>query len=709
MDKNLLLKITENFPNFFFAVISKDYTIQFTSGEYFSKRKIDPSHFIGKNIDEIFSFNTDFIKEKFQQAFAGKEISFELESQKKYYLYRVKPLDVQKGMIHSIISVAEDITEQKKFEQELIVNRERAKGLLNAIPDMMFRIDRHGTYLDFKADREEMYYQKDELIGKKNRDIMPAEFCDLVENYLEEALKTEQLQIFEYQLKFPGGLQKQYEARMVPSGEDEIVVIVRDISENKKAEQELVHAKELAEKANRIKTEFLANVSHEIRTPLNAIIGFSQLLLEKIDANEQREYIKTITSSANNLLNIINDILDISKIESGKMEISKNLVDMRYLVYDVVKIFFYKLKEKELTLTLSFEKNFPQRIYIDELRLKQILLNLIGNAIKFTKIGHVHCFISHQYKDNLLDLYINIKDTGIGISEEQKEYIFESFSQQFGQDSKLYKGTGLGLAICKRLSHLMQGEIQLLSSSPQGSEFQTFFHNVAFENKKFILPYSLFDDAQITFHPFTILFLGSFTNLSSLQAAFPENISIIQIPSVENIQENLKIDLIIIEPKKLLHLKQYTHLPIFVLGKKIPKNTTKFTFLYQIAKPLTTGKLRKILLYFARSKIVYSKKRLFNSNDLQKHLDNLSDKDREVVWEIIDSFVLEKIDDFIIFPDSKKLDSIVNDLGKLIYQYEFSTLTILYKRLSTASLDKNSSETTYFLRKLKNTFLQLNQ
>ncbi|MDX2471197.1 MAG: ATP-binding protein, partial [SAR324 cluster bacterium] len=234
-----------------------------------------------------------------------------------------------------------------------------------------------------------------------------------------------------------------------------------------------IEAKDLAEKAMNSKSEFLANMSHEIRTPMNAILGFSGLLEKRVQNPEELKLLNSIQSSGKALLAIINDILDLSKIEANRLEINRDNIDLMQIINDAGQIFSQKLEEKDLTFDVFNDPNMPEIVKLDEVRLRQIIINLLGNAVKFTDNGGITCTVKTKENKNpkFINLEIKIADTGIGIAEEQKQIIFEAFTQSAGQKQKQYGGTGLGLAICKKLITMMGGELSLVSKIDKGSTF----------------------------------------------------------------------------------------------------------------------------------------------------------------------------------------------------------------------------------------------
>ncbi|MCP5053968.1 MAG: tetratricopeptide repeat protein, partial [bacterium] len=291
--------------------------------------------------------------------------------------------------------------------------------------------------------------------------------------------------------------------------------------------------KEKAVKANKAKSEFLANMSHELRTPLNAVIGFSELLSPMTTDPKQKSYIQSIRTAGKSLLTLINDILDLSKIESGMMGIKYAPVNPRFIFNEIEQIFHEAIRKKSLSFIVEVDDSMPETLLLDETRLRQILLNLVGNAVKFTDTGHIklsayvkefsHGLTRINTDGSRMDIVISVQDTGIGIPPEQQALIFEPFQQQSGQSIRKYGGTGLGLSISRRLTEMMKGRISLESKQGEGSTFKIMLENVAVQSAEVAAtPEESFNLETISFETATVLVVDDIeSNRKVLQEMLP--------------------------------------------------------------------------------------------------------------------------------------------------------------------------------------------
>jgi len=299
---------------------------------------------------------------------------------------------------------------------------------------------------------------------------------------------------------------------------------VARITERKISEKALKEAQLKAEDANRSKSIFLANMSHEIRTPMNAVIGFSDLLYSIVTDKTQKSYIESIRSAGKNLLQIINDILDLSKIEAGKLKIQQKPVNPHAIFDEIKKLFMLKKKEQQIDFILEIDSRIPGSLLLDEVRLSQILINIVGNAFKFTEKGYIKIKAENLSPNNSdrIDLLILIEDTGIGIEKDQLEVIFEAFKQQNSQSTKKYGGTGLGLSITRHLLHMMDGEIYAQSETGKGSIFEITLRNIEVStvHPESLISKNILDFKHYSFEKATVLIVDDFESNRTLLKSF---------------------------------------------------------------------------------------------------------------------------------------------------------------------------------------------
>ena len=364
---------------------------------------------------------------------------------------------------------------------EALANEKRAKAqfenAMNAAMDAIILIDDQGKIINFNPAAEEIFGHKfEDISGKKLSDvIIPDRYREAHEKGMKHYLATGEGPVLDNRIEIEGlhsngeEIQIELAIREIKGASGKLFIgYARDISERKSFEAQLLDAKNSAEMATRAKTSFLAMMSHEIRTPLNGVMGIHGLLKETKLDDDQKQLLETASESGQSLLTIINDLLDFSKLEAGKFEIENKPFNIRELVTSVINLIQPHADEKELKLVCDIEDSIPHFLMGDAARIRQILLNLSWNAIKFTEQGKVEILIENRTNDVIS---FSVKDTGIGISQEKHADLFAEFSTIDASYSGKFGGTGLGLAICKALVENMDGEIGLSSNLGRGSKF----------------------------------------------------------------------------------------------------------------------------------------------------------------------------------------------------------------------------------------------
>lgn len=423
----------------------------------------------------------------------------------------VAAYEAEGGVINSLIVLIEDITQRMNLEQELRQSANEINLLLGAltasksyiekiiasIADALFITTPGGAIKTINRAAQDLFgYTKSELIGKPITLIITDE--EFINQINRQEILRQDRSVYDIEVicKTRDGaeLPISFSCSVVRTGEEDtqgIIYVGRDISRRKQVEIELRRAKDVAEAANRAKNEFLANMSHEIRTPLNGVIGMTGLLLETKLTPQQREFVETIRISGDALLTLINDILDFSKIEAGKLELEEHPFELITCVEETLDLLASKAAEKNIELLHLIDSQVPPFIVGDITRLRQVLANLLDNAIKFTEKGEVMVTVEIQDQGSppsldfdlqfakltrpSVQLRFTVRDTGIGIPAHKMKLLFQPFSQVDTSTTRKYGGTGLGLAICARLVALMGGKIWVESTEGEGT---TFFFTV---------------------------------------------------------------------------------------------------------------------------------------------------------------------------------------------------------------------------------------
>lgn len=448
-------------------------------------------HRVPANYTPDFESAIDFFEEqskiKIQQLFkqaVQEGIPYDEELKLKRYdgtiiWVRVKGVpEFEEGVCVRVFGIVQDIDRTKKTFLELEKKEAMLRSFVNYVPAAVAMLDNDLNYISVsKRWVHEFYDNRTNIIGQNLYEVnphIPEERRVIYAKALKGYAYKNENQVFEI-----SGMSEQqhFNWEVIPwhlsdGSVGGVVISTQNITNSVKINQELKDAKILADLASRTKSEFLANMSHEIRTPLNGVIGFSDLLLKTPLTEVQTQYLNYISDSGNSLLNIINDILDFSKIESGKLEL---FID-RYNIYDlanhVVNIILYQAQSKDLELLLNIEQGLPNTVWIDEARIKQVLINLLGNAVKFTEVGEIEFGVRRlKQDDEKITLRFSVRDTGIGIPKEKQKRIFDAFTQEDSSVSKKYGGTGLGLTISNNLLNYMGTNLLLESEVEKGSVF----------------------------------------------------------------------------------------------------------------------------------------------------------------------------------------------------------------------------------------------
>jgi PAS domain S-box-containing protein len=390
------------------------------------------------------------------------------------------PLKDKKGNVIGTFGISRDVTRQKQAEQELARERDLLKTIIDNVPDLIYVKDRAGRFVTANASLLRLLKldKPSDLIGKNDYDFSPAELaCNYVADDQIVMRTRESLLDREESHKAKSGDDIWLLTTKVPLVDEHGVVngvvgIGHDITARKRAEREIVKAKEVADRANRAKSDFLANMSHEIRTPMNAIIGMTELVLDTELDEYQRKYLSMVEESGDALLGVINDVLDFSKIEAGKLALEERVFDLRESLGDTISSFALRAHDKNLELAFRVDPHVPRFVVGDAGRLRQVMNNLVGNAVKFTDAGEVLVHVSDlPATHGEVRLGISVRDTGIGIPQDKHRSIFGEFEQADTSTTRRYGGTGLGLSISSRLVKLMGGEIEVSSELDRGSNF----------------------------------------------------------------------------------------------------------------------------------------------------------------------------------------------------------------------------------------------
>jgi len=471
--------------------------IEYSSGEIIDANEAAINAY-GYSREELLSLNIrdlrrilDFTRAQMKVAFE-KGISFETIHYRKdgsFFPVEINSTGVDTGSKFILLSIVRDISQNKKSLKILSQSEAKFKSLFmnlkNGLCYSKIILDKNGAPIDVQyievnqAYAEMLGYKIEDIIGKRLSDffeISTSNFQSMIKAFGKVAIEGIYMPYDDY---YSADYNKWFSRIVYSTEKYYFIIIINDLTKRKMAEVALQKATKEAEVANKAKSEFLANMSHEIRTPLNGITGMIDLTLSTNVDNEQKEYLKTAQKCTRNLLAIINDVLDFSKLEVGKLIIENIQFDVLELLGEIIKLHSPSAAEKGLELNLKYFSTINKHLIGDPNRLRQVLNNLISNAIKFTENGEVCLQLSKiSHSEDNIEIQFAVIDTGIGIPEDKREKLFKSFSQVDSSFSRKYGGTGLGLVISKQLVEMMGGKIGFESKEGTGS---TFYFDISFK------------------------------------------------------------------------------------------------------------------------------------------------------------------------------------------------------------------------------------
>ncbi|MBN3519610.1 PAS domain S-box protein [Algoriphagus lutimaris] len=472
--------LASNIPGTNIFLLDKERKYIVAEGTNFENWGMSSEDFEGKFLWEVQLTSYKEVNELLDKVYYEREIiESKLQINGRYYSRIFRPIIIR-NEVEFVLSIIRDITEEHQAKIDLLQSEEKYRTLVEESTEIIFSLT-ESFDLKYVSPNVQQFlgYKTEEVIGRSifeflNPDDM-GKFQEMLES-TEDFLSVNQY--LEFRLKHKNGEFKVFNSNgklvNTKDGQENYYTgIARDISKLKEAQKELLKAKENAEQASQIKSQFLSVMSHEIRTPMNAVIGLSHLLVEGNPRPDQLENLKTLQFSAENLMALINDILDYNKIDSGKVELESVPFDLQNVVSRIVHSHSFQAHEKSVAVECVFDPNLPNQVVSDPIRLGQIINNLLSNAIKFTEHGFVKIVLEEIQRDQeFTEIEFRFEDSGIGIPEDKRDSIFEAFTQASSSTTRKYGGTGLGLAIVKRLVELFGGEISVSEREGGGSIFR---------------------------------------------------------------------------------------------------------------------------------------------------------------------------------------------------------------------------------------------
>ena len=471
--------VASNVPVVLFA-LNRAGIFTLSEGKGLAALGLKPGEVVGRSVFDVYRDNPKIL-DAIRRGLAGETVTSILDVGDAAFETQCSPLPGPNGTVAGLMGVAFDITQRLRAEKQLRESEERWQLALRGNNDGLWDWDARTNGVFYSARWKQIIGYGEDEIGCNNQEweqrVHPDDFARVNRELQQHLDGVTAFYYTEYRLRAKDNSYKWILARGQALWDEQgkplrLVGSHTDITERKLAEEDLKRAKEEAESASRAKSEFLANMSHEIRTPMNGVLGMIEVVLETELASNQREYLELSKHSAKSLLLLLNDILDLSKIEAGHLELIPAPFSVFDCTEDAGRMFRVAAQQKGLQFSVHVDPGAPRVLVGDQIRLRQVILNLLGNAIKFTDRGHVSLDvrIDRQSASEAV-LHFIVTDTGIGIPLEKQTLIFDPFRQVDGSFTRQYEGTGLGLAICARLVRLLGGRIWVESHPGQGSAF----------------------------------------------------------------------------------------------------------------------------------------------------------------------------------------------------------------------------------------------
>jgi PAS domain S-box-containing protein len=472
--------LAANIPDTNIFLIDSNRTYILAEGTNFEKWDLAREDFEGRTLKDVQLTPYEQVSEIIDRVYSQKETvetTFEVKGRR--YHRSIRPIIIQDEVKYAL-SIVKDIHDEYQAKEDLQQSEEKYRRLVEESTEIIFSLTE--TFLLYYVSpnvKQFLGYESADVIGRSIFEFLHPDDLNVFVALLDETKDfLAQHQFLEYRLKHINGDYRVFNSngKLIEAKNGihrHYTGVARDISRLKETQRELVLAKEKAEQASQVKSQFLSVMSHEIRTPMNAVIGMAHFLMEEDPRPDQLENLRTLEFSAQSLMVLINDILDYNKIDSGKMELEHEPFELRHIIHHIVHAHSFPASEKSLKVSCEIDGSIPHTLVGDSLRIGQIINNLLSNAIKFTETGFVKISVFREFtQGRKTDIRFVFEDSGIGIPDSKKDVIFEAFTQASSSTSRRYGGTGLGLAIVKRLVELFGGDIEVRDRRGGGSVFE---------------------------------------------------------------------------------------------------------------------------------------------------------------------------------------------------------------------------------------------